>query len=351
MSVTYFDKMLYSPTSRMNAVENDSMWNIFATTLLFSDVVFQTYKIFRLCNNTMSMRFKILLFLLILNWFGTGQMTLPEKLEHPRKTSYAKHLVWGAIKPTSLELEGKAANTKDIQKFERITGFGVIIDKNLILSSRGDAPGNPQMDAKILGVHVKGDVERVVGYGQTVFKDVPEKPYQVPLKTGALYKNPKNHIALYETTEKLKLDKQKAESVILASKEYKIGDKCVIIKPTGTQNGQEISEFDVEILDEKNCMQMVPDIDSDLLCFNISSCAVEAAGVPVICSGELASIITVEKPDCEKPLVGANIFKNRQWIHSKANELYVESSSSNVVSNSVTFAAALLILYGKLLLI
>lgn len=86
--------------------------------------------------------------------------------------------------------------------------------------------------AKILGVHVKGDVERVVGYGQTVFKDVPEKPYQVPLKTGTLYKNPKNHIALYETTEKLKLDKQKAESVILASKEYKIGDKCVIIKPT-----------------------------------------------------------------------------------------------------------------------
>uniref|UniRef100_A0A1B0A877 Uncharacterized protein n=1 Tax=Glossina pallidipes TaxID=7398 RepID=A0A1B0A877_GLOPL len=159
-------------------------------------------------------------------------MTLPEKLENPRKTSYAKHLVWGAIKPMSLELEGKVANTKEIQKLGRLTGFGVIIDKNLILSAKGDAPGKPQMDAKILGVHVKGDVERVVGYGQTVFKDVPEKPYQVPLKAGTLYQNPKNHIALYETTEKLKLDKQKAESVILASKEYKIGDKCVIIKPT-----------------------------------------------------------------------------------------------------------------------
>uniref|UniRef100_A0A1A9V1A4 Peptidase S1 domain-containing protein n=1 Tax=Glossina austeni TaxID=7395 RepID=A0A1A9V1A4_GLOAU len=259
--------------------------------------------------------------------------------------------VWGAIKPMSLELEGKVANTKEIQKLGRLTGFGVIIDKNLILSAKGDAPGKPQMDANILGVHVKGDVERVVGYGQTVFKDVPEKPYQVPLKAGTLYQNPKNHIALYETTEKLRLEKQKAESVILASKEYKIGDKCVIIQPRGTQNGQEISEFDVEILDKKNCMQMVPDIDSDLLCFNMSSCAVEASGVPVICSGELASIITVEKADCEKPLVGADIFKNRKWIHSKANELYIRSSSSNVVSNPVTFATVLLILYGKLFLI
>lgn len=94
----------------------------------------------------MSMRFKIFLFLLILNWFGTGQMTLPEKLENPRKTTYAKHLVWGAIKPMSLELEGKVANTKEIQKLGRLTGFGVIIDKNLILSARGDAPGKPQME-------------------------------------------------------------------------------------------------------------------------------------------------------------------------------------------------------------
>uniref|UniRef100_A0A1A9WX81 Peptidase S1 domain-containing protein n=1 Tax=Glossina brevipalpis TaxID=37001 RepID=A0A1A9WX81_9MUSC len=275
-------------------------------------------------------------------------MALPEKLEHPRKTSYAKHLVWGAVKPTSLQLEGKSANEKEIRKYGKITGFGVIIDKNLILSTKSDTPGKLKLDANVQGVHVKGDVERVVGYGQTVFQNVPDKPYQVPFKTDTLYKSPKDNLALYETLEGMKLDKGKAESVKLASKDYQIGDKCVIVKPVNTENGQEISEFDVEILDKQKCMQLVPGIDPDLYCFNMASCAVETAGVPIICSGELASITTEENLDCKQPLIGANIFKNLDWINSKVGELESRSPPSNIALKTTIIAFALLLLYFKI---